>query len=374
MVTAFSAVPAAGRTATEPDEGGGPGNGVLLLGLAVLAPDDVWASGAILRVDHGAGRAVVLHWDGSRWSRSLVMGPFTTLTGMSASGPDDVWAVGGYYTGGDPTTARAVTAHWDGHRWRQVSPPVCSPGEGASLLSVAAVSPKVAWAVGLASERNERAQPLAMRADGGKGTCATLPPVGPRSLTELTAVTAAGADDVQAAGATSRKVNSTSHSYVLQWDGRTWSRENTPNQAHIGMVLKDIASCGAGCAWAVAYQVRGQASYPLLDEESGGRWRLFPVGPKYQGIKAVTAINPHDAWFVGDQSKRSGWSKPMALHWDGSQLTPVHAPVPTALSSSFNAAGAAGPRDIWAIGSQYSQHDRISALAEQWNGRRWRIR
>src|SRR5581483_5016423 len=67
------------------------------------------------------------------------------LNGVSASSASDVWAVGKYSTSSQgPLT---LAAHFNGTAWTQVTTPNPGPG-GNSLVAVASVSAKNAWAVG----------------------------------------------------------------------------------------------------------------------------------------------------------------------------------------------------------------------------------
>jgi hypothetical protein len=58
-----------------------------LYGIAAISDRDVWAGGL------DGCCALVVHWDGTRWSRSEPAGGY--FTGVAASSANDVWAVGG---------------------------------------------------------------------------------------------------------------------------------------------------------------------------------------------------------------------------------------------------------------------------------------
>lgn len=378
VVMALSCALGSAPSAIGDSVGADPGQGVILKGVAVVGQDDVWVAGVNLVAEGGRGRGMVLQWDGNRWTRSLVLVPYTYLSGVSASGPDDVWVVGSYFTGGEPKApvSRAVIAHWDGDGWHRVTAPVCYSGGEVALESVVALAPDAAWAVGASVRPDGKAsRPVVLGWDGDSWACATLPGVARRSLTELSSVTAAGLNDVQTAGFTSRSAEAHNRSYVLRWDGHTWSREHTPNSPQVGATLLSISSCGHGCAWATGYQVHDQTTHALVVREVDGRWHQFSVDPSDDpdDDAVVLALSPRDAWIVGSQRKRSGWPKPLALHWTGSGWQSVDAPSDE-LQSGFGAAGAAGPRDVWAVGAKYDRSGAIHALAEQWNGHTWRIR
>jgi hypothetical protein len=83
-----------------------PGAGNVLRGVAVAAPNDVWAVG---RQDL---QTLVEHWDGLNWAvmPSPNVGTGTNeLMGVAARAPNDVWTVGGYL---DASVGRGLTAHY----------------------------------------------------------------------------------------------------------------------------------------------------------------------------------------------------------------------------------------------------------------------
>ncbi len=69
-----------------------------LLGVAAVAPNDVWAVGQ--STDFGAGQTLIVHWNGTAWSTvpSPHPGTYSVLRSVSAVSANDMWAVGTYYT------------------------------------------------------------------------------------------------------------------------------------------------------------------------------------------------------------------------------------------------------------------------------------
>jgi hypothetical protein len=167
-----------------------------LLGVAAISTDDVWAVGYAGDPALGSERAVAVHWNGLEWSsaplRPAIGGGRSELVAISALTGTDVWAVGyqrarpvivhfdGTAWSRSPTEVRgqvlAVTAvepddvwavgariqRFDGTSWQEVGS--LRPGE--LLRSVAAVSPTDVWAVGTRPTGEGTVKPLVLRFDG----------------------------------------------------------------------------------------------------------------------------------------------------------------------------------------------------------------
>jgi hypothetical protein len=126
-----------------------PGSGSNELhGVSAVSPTDAWAVGDSSDLTTPVHQTLILHWNGTRWSHVKSPNPsseFNTLTGVSAVSPTDAWAVGLYWD--QAGINHALVLHWDGTRWSRVKTP--NPRSiHSSLDSVTAVSPKNVWAVG----------------------------------------------------------------------------------------------------------------------------------------------------------------------------------------------------------------------------------
>ncbi|HXJ63970.1 MAG TPA: N-acetylmuramoyl-L-alanine amidase [Actinomycetota bacterium] len=147
-----------------------------------VAPDDVWAAGLWSDRDRWLRHGLVLHWDGTAWRQVPI--PFlngeTHLDGISASAPDDAWAVGESCPGPCSGLAHstAVLLHWDGEKFSRVKPAVIG-SDRSGLDGILAVSPTEAWAVGgRSANRIAPTHPLAERWDGHSWRLVDTPVVG----------------------------------------------------------------------------------------------------------------------------------------------------------------------------------------------------
>ncbi|MFD7033756.1 hypothetical protein ACFWAR_37575 [Streptomyces sp. NPDC059917] len=181
------------KPAAMPDNSLGGG----LLGVAAVAPNDVWAAGwtqalderipdpdgSTQIIDHMEG--LVQHWDGRAWKRAELPKGYANwgLNAISASGPNDVWAVGSGYGDDD----RPVVLHYDGRSWKQLPTPPYG-GLYGEFNSVVANGPGDVWAVGRTIlDENDRGHALIMHWNGRTWTRVA----GPAEAGSLTGVAAA---------------------------------------------------------------------------------------------------------------------------------------------------------------------------------------
>jgi hypothetical protein len=109
-----------------------------LYAVGVVSANDVWAVGTI------GDQSLALHWDGTEWQVEGTPNPFGTviLRGIAVVSPSNIWAVGSTdYFMEDP---QAVTIHWDGQNWSNVP----APAEDFVLNDVATFSHGDIWVVG----------------------------------------------------------------------------------------------------------------------------------------------------------------------------------------------------------------------------------
>jgi hypothetical protein len=109
--------------------------------IAAVSSSDAWIVG---RTPRGSGRGLVFHWDGSSWGAVTGL-PLpqraSELSGVAARSANDVWAVGSFRTSSGST--RSLVLHWNGTRWSRMA----APGPGLGEVAIVPGS-RQAWAVG----------------------------------------------------------------------------------------------------------------------------------------------------------------------------------------------------------------------------------
>ena len=280
--------------------------------------DDVWAVG-----DAADGGQLFEHWDGSRWR--IVPAPSereSSVFAVAARAPGDAWAVGVRGNG----VVHTLIEHWDGRRWsvvRSPSPPGAhGTGPFAGLRGVTAISANDAWAAGESggSARAPATRTLIEHWDGRRWTIVPSPNVRfARGVINdmLSGISASQPNEAWAVGlwGTRPRVSGSTgdHSLVLHWNGRSWSRVQTPAVAHRSS-LQAVATTGER-AWAVGD--RGFPARTLIERWDRERWTITP-SPHGLWLGSIAAVSSGPVWAVGQTGH-----KPLAAHC-GSK-TPVSA-------------------------------------------------
>ncbi|KUJ66096.1 hypothetical protein ACZ90_40295 [Streptomyces albus subsp. albus] len=193
-------------------------------GVDTLAPDNAWGVGvAQIPIRDGSREVGLLqHWDGTRWKAQKLpdIGEggkvYWSLWDVTAPAADDVWAVGtAIRVGGGG--AKPLLLHYDGTRWSRVAAPDLGAA-GGSLTSVAAGPRGQVWAVGDAAAAGRGRQGLALRYDGRKWVKVPLP----KGTKPLNSVANSQGDPVVV------ELKTEETSAVLRHSGGKWVSMNLP--------------------------------------------------------------------------------------------------------------------------------------------------
>jgi hypothetical protein len=255
-----------------------------------------WAVGYFGKV--GASRLdLVLHWNGTKWSRVRVPEPggttnvsVNTLNNVRCPTSSRCLAVGSYSpgTGTHKTFNQALS--WAGKSWTVQHVP--SPGSGtahndATLFGLGCGARSSCWAVGAfgpSSQDKFLNQVLhwngrtwartAMSQPGGTGAIA---------VNELAWVTCSSAGNCWAVGIYGQTNPGTELNQAQHWNGRRWALVHTPNPAGTATndenALLSVRCTSAANCWAVGGTVKAGAG-TVADEIlhwNGKKWSVSPA-------------------------------------------------------------------------------------------------
>lgn len=262
-----------------------PGRSSVLEDVAGTVSNDVWAVGHADVTDFVGSRTLVLHWDGTAWSRvpapSLGGGEDqNVLTGVAAISANDAWAVGSF-SSIDPNSATALTLHWNGSTWRTVANDC-----GRALREVFALSATDVWAVGGGST---------CRWNGASWVLHPANPGPSQQFVDLQDVSGTTSDDLWSVGVLSSSCGEgqvCSSGVAEHWNGTAWSFMG------VGEVLYGVRAVSTDDVYAV-----GLGLGPAILHFDGAGWATVPAPtPTVPGtLFAVDASSPADLWAVGSR-------------------------------------------------------------------------
>lgn len=337
-----------------PDAHPNPGGSELLLGVAAVSPNDVWAVGNYASPTFSTA-GLIEHWNGKAWSviAHPNLGPDSMsehFKAVAGSSTHDVWAVGDYLYKG--AVQRALAEHWDGSTWNVVAAPnVGSNWNDLNALTV--ISPNDVWAVGTFNNGTDPLQTLIEHWDGARWNVAASPNAG-SSDNNLLSVSAASPNDVWAVGRYSSSSRPVTLTLIEHWDGARWSLVTSPN-FDTGATYTAIAALSPQDVWAVGWysSKNNTVSKGLIEHWDGTSWKIVPapdVSTNSNYLLGITAVSPGNAWAVGS-TESTGSQKVLIEHWDGTRWSIV--PGANSLNTSESLQAAAhvpGTSYVWSVG------------------------
>ena len=321
------------------------GKGNHLKSLDALDASNVWAVGHTWNSpgpqETAAGAPMALRWDGSTWTAEPIpvlthIGTQPTLEAVGIAPTGDPWVVGGIRDAGrrSPLILRWSRGFWETH-------PVALLNSFAprypSLRDVAAIAENDAWVVGEAETMVKGAlEPFAAHWDGLAWSEVVVPGtvLGNRVLT---AVTAAGPNDVWAVGYDLTGATEPNRTYarIYRWDGRTWSVVKHPAANKPGSALQDIVALAPNDVRAVG----AVGTQGLFLHWDGSSWTSHQ-GPAKADPRSVDGSASDNVWAAGSIEN---------YRWDGATWTAM--PTASEAIPQRRAIAVAGPCDAWSISS-----------------------
>lgn len=200
----------------------------------------------------------------------------------------------------------------------------------------------------------------------------------------LRGVSATSSTDVWAVGDQCPQCNDP-RTLTLHWNGTHWSMMPSPNPGPnpgVGFYLLNGASARSpGDAWAVGGSCATTCGIQktVILQWKGTAWSKVASaspGPAINGLSAVAALSPADAWAVGDYCIRSacGARNTLILRWNGTAWARVPSPSPSSrgTGNALSGVGAVSAHDAWAVGTYVdATTGHNDTLMLHWNGTGW---
>jgi hypothetical protein len=270
------------------------------------------------------------------------------LSAVAAVSPRLAWAVGSVSSG-------VLIIRWNGTAWQEARVPLTGPG--SALTSVAAMSARDAWASGTGGGGN----PLILHWNGTAWTRTAGP--GLSGGKHLFSIAAAAPDVALTVGAFTGGYCGYQSSAIVGWKASAWRLQNYSGAGP----LSAVTAGPAGQTWAV-----GGCLSTVIFRREKSRWVRVPspnpADDADDGINVldgVVATSASNAWAVGAIAGTG--NQLFILHWNGTRWS--QAPSPH-VSGQLHAVAASSASSVWAAGLAISR-TRIASLLLRWNGTRW---
>jgi len=351
-----------------------------LTGVSADSASDAWAVGSYVSNTTGVRDTLILHWNGTAWSRVASPNPgtrFNVLNGVSAGGAKNAWAVGFYRT--QAPGALPLILHWNGTAWSQVTAPPSGMPQ-TELNGVSTASSRSAWAAGFAGKPAVgQFATLLLHWNGTAWTQVASPNPG-KTDSFLQGVSASANGGAWAVGGYLR--GTTVRTLVLKGSGAAWAQVKSASPAPAGRynLLNGVSAIGQGHAWAVGNNPQSTTGpgQTLVLQWNGTFWPRVPspdAGAGANALTGVSAVSTTDVWAVGDSQPNvsSGALRTLILHWDGTAWSQSSSPNASPASNVLSGVSADSATDAWAVGYYLSKGVRY-ALILHWNGTAWSVR
>lgn len=269
-----------------------------LFAVAAASASSVWAVGSV-PTSNARGTVLVLHWNGTAWHRVPVPAVAGGLTAVTAAG-SEVWAVNPY--GND-------FLHLTSGRWYVVPIAVTQLSQ---VNGIAMVAGKTLWAAGYVSTPDSEC--LKARIWGWINSFWRPVSLPLQNCGDLHAIASGPHGTALVIGDYFACVKCAVKNLGLQWTGTRWRQVPVIPAVMSGAGWEAVASAPDGAAWAF-----GGFDPPTILRWTGKSWQQLHGGkfPSLTGLDAVTAVSSSDAWAVGSDERPGGPETTLIMHWNG---------------------------------------------------------
>ena len=333
----------------------------------------------------GASVPLAERWHGTRWRIQVTHAPADSIgsgfAGMSCSSATACTAAGSYGTKNGSSVMLAE--RWNGTSWRIQATPSPAGATGSYFLAVSCTAPGACTAVGavtIGSGSSGMTVGLAERWNGTTWRVQAIPGLGPSIGIGFAAVSCSASTACTAAGS----YDTPSHlgrPVAASWGGKSWQREATPARAGASAAngLVGVSCASARTCTAVGFSTAATGESTTLAERwDGGHWRIqpspVPAGTVSAGLSGVSCRSPRACTAVGEFFSSGQRELALAERWDGTRwrVQPVPGPAAARQGSELSAVSCPSAHRCFAVGQYFTKSGSV-ALAETWNGARWTI-
>jgi hypothetical protein len=165
------------------------------------------------------------------------------------------------------------------------------------------------------------------------------------------------------------------------WDGTRWRIQPAPDPAGSASSYLQAVSCpAAGSCTAVGYyQPRHTGhSYTLAEARHGSAWAIqstpSPARATDSSLYAISCASASACTAVGAYANHAGTELALAEQWDGTRWR-ITAPARPAgaTASILSGVSCTSARDCVAVGNDTARAGLAEPLAERWNGTSWHL-
>jgi uncharacterized membrane protein len=259
---------------------------------------------------------------------------------------------------------------WNGRRWRVLAPP--SPGSPAGLSGVACTGPAACIAVGSYPGPAGPGHTLAIAWNGQRWRVLATPSPG---NSELTAIACPRPARCVAVG--DRFTSGGRRTLAEAWNGTSW-RVLPAADTHSADAKLDSISCAGPercMATGTSFNPATGATITLAESWNGGRWQLLRTqspGTRVSDLASVSCASPARCVAVGFYlNSGQPFAQALAETWNGIRWR-ILPPLATGRGGSLLAVSCTGLAQCIAIGAQVTAGNG-GPLAEAWNGTRWHV-
>jgi hypothetical protein len=332
-----------------------------LSGAASVSNSSAWAVGYAGK--SSAPKILLLHWNGTAWSRVTsprvltATGELAAITVVSAK---SAWAVGSTGLNGTGKN-HSLLLHWNGRAWSQVTSP--APVAGGNLAAVTATA-KRGWAVGYVNTNPSAplccaGTPLVFHWNGAKWSrLATKLGMG----AYLNGV-ASSATNTWAIGGPLAMITGA----LAKWNGSSWSWMANPVKGAF-RPLFGIAAGPGGTAFVVGADNDFPLGPAISARWTGRAWKQVSVSaPNSSGLNAVAFAPGGAAWAAGFDPAGSRL-RTLIMRWTGKAWTRVTSP---GTGEELNGLAFSAANYGWAVGNTAPTSGSAKTVILHWNGKGW---